>query len=123
MFSCGKIGHFASHCPYAKNVDNANESSSKKFRNNEKKFNKKNFLSKDYDSSNESDNASDDDSDSESDSDNGSKKLLFMAMSSTGAPESIAYNSKDEGEVYLEGKLIKKLGRSIRHSKKKSKNW
>lgn len=86
----------------------------RKFRNNEKKFNRKNFLSKDCDSSNESDNTSDDDSDSESDNDGGSKKLLFMAMSSTGAPESNANNSEDEGEVHLKEELVsslKELGR------------
>ena len=48
------------------------------------------------------------------------KKLLFMAMSSTGAPESIANNSEDEGEVDLEGELISSL-KELRKVRKKYK--
>ncbi|CAF4193626.1 unnamed protein product, partial [Adineta steineri] len=82
-FSCGKIGHYAKICPYAKNVENKDENGSRKFR------------TKDCDSSDESDDSSDDDSKSESDNDSEPEKLMFMAMNSTRAPESI--NFEDEG--------------------------
>ena len=73
--------------------------SSRNFRNNRKfrnKSHKKSLLAKDYDSSNESDDSSDNDSNSESDDESEPEKLMFMAMNSTKAPESI---SEDEGDL------------------------
>ena len=93
-FSCGKIGHYARICPYAKDVENKNRSSSRKFRS---KSYKKSMLAKDYDSSDESDDSSDNDSNSESDDESESEKILFMAMNSTKAPKSII--SEDEGNL------------------------
>lgn len=96
-FSCGKIGHYAKICPYAKNVENKNRNSSRKngkFRN---KSHKKSLLANDYDSSDESGDSSDNDSNSESDDESEPEKLMFMAMNSTKAPERII--SEDEGDL------------------------
>ena len=99
-FSCGKIGHYARICPYTKNVENEDENDSRNFRNRKfrNKFHKKNFLAKECDSSDEND-SSVDDSNSESDNDIEPEKMMFMAMNSTSALESIANNSEDEGDL------------------------
>jgi hypothetical protein len=112
-FSCGKIGHYAKICPYAKNVENKDENSSRNFRSNRKfrnKSHKKSFLAKDCDSSDESDDSSNNDSNSESDDDSEPEKLMFMAMNSTKAPKSII--SEDEGDLTEQLKSsLNKLGR------------
>ena len=97
-FSCGKIGHYARICSYAKNVENEDENVSINFRNRKSrnKFHKKSLLAKECDSSDENE-SSVDDSDSESDDEGEPQKLMFMAMNSTKAPESIT--SEDEGDL------------------------
>ena len=98
-FECGKIGHFASKCPYAKDQDSDDENSYKKNKssqkyektNNGRSAKSRNIYSK------ENNNSSHDDSDS----DNDSKKVLFLAMD---AKEVIVDHdqSEEEGEVNLE---------------------
>ena len=76
-FECGRIGHFASKCPYAKNPNSDDENNSKenktfqnKKANNGRFAKSKNFYSKEDSSS----------SDDDSDSDNDFEKVLFMAI-------------------------------------------
>ena len=97
-FSCGKIGHYARICPYTKDVENEDENDSRNFRNRKSrnKFHKKSLLAKECDSSDENE-SSVDDSDSESDDEGEPQKLMFMAMNSVKAPESIT--SEDESDL------------------------
>ena len=77
-FECGKIGHFASKCPYAKDQDSDDENSYKKSKSYQKYKKANNGISAKRRNpySKENNNSSDDDSDS----DNDSKKVLFLAM-------------------------------------------
>ena len=79
FFECGRIGHFASKCPYKGNPNNDDENNcktNKRYQKNKKGSNgrydkNKNLYTK------ENTNSSDDD---DLDSDNESKKVLFLAM-------------------------------------------
>ena len=77
-FECGKIGHFASKCPYAKDQNSDDENSDKKKKSSQKyrKGNNRRFAKSRNLYSKENSSSSDDDSDSDSDS----KKVLFLAM-------------------------------------------
>ena len=98
-FKCGRIGHFASKCPYKINPNHNDEKnckinrSSQKYEkgNNGRSDKGKNFYSR------EDINSSDDDSDS----DNDSKKVLFMAMDTKETTDDHD-ESEEEGEVDLE---------------------
>ena len=60
-FNCGKIGHFASKCPYAK-ILGSDEENENKYQKMKKKFVKiKSIYSKEDNSSSDEDNGSDDD--------------------------------------------------------------
>jgi hypothetical protein len=76
-FNCGKIGHFSSKFPYAKNSDSDEEFSKKekKYQNGNKKGNKRKVFKKSL-YSREDSSSSDEDNDSDSDS----ERVLFMAM-------------------------------------------
>jgi hypothetical protein len=77
-FNCGKIGHFASKCPYAKNSDSDEEEvpkKEKKYQKGNKKENKRKVFKKSL-YSKEDDSSYDEDSDSDSDL----ERVLFMAM-------------------------------------------
>ena len=102
-FACGKIGHFASKCPYAKNSDSDEDGSFKPYKkyNNYKdkkrgKFAKKKSLYTKRDNNSSSE-------DSENDNENGSepKKVLFMSINPNedlNSDEEFEY----EGEADLE---------------------
>ena len=106
-FECARIGHFASKCPYKGNPNIDDENSCKKIKtyqknkkgNNERYDKNINLYTK------ENNNSSDDD---DSDSDNESERVLFLAMDAKEV--SIDHDeSKEEGEVELEAKLISSL--------------
>ena len=100
-FECGRIGHFASKCPYAKNPNSHDENNCKKNKsfqnkkgNNGRSVKSRNLYSKENNIS----------SDDDSDSDNDSEKVFFLAMD---AKEAIVDHdeSEEEGEVDLEVEL------------------
>ena len=105
-FSCRKIGHFASKCPYAKNLDGEEDDSFKPYKkyNNYKNKNRRKFAKKKslYTKRDNNSSSEDSDNDSNNDSDNDSepKKVLFMAINSNEALNSDE-ESKTEGEVDL----------------------
>ena len=116
-FECGKICHFASKCPYAKDQNSDDENSYKKNKsyqkykkgNNGRSAKRRNLYSK------ENNNSSDDDSDS----DNDSEKVLFFAMDAKEV--TIDHDeSEEEGEVNLEAELINAL-KELRKERKKNK--
>ena len=77
-FECGRIGHFASKCPYKRNPNNDDENNCKKnisFQKYKKENNGRSVKSKNL-YSKENNNSSDDDSNS----DNDFEKVLFLAM-------------------------------------------
>ena len=107
FFECDRIGHFSSRCPNKGNPNNTDENrykKNKRYQKNKKGNNgrydmKKNLYTK------ENNNSSDDD---DSDSDNESERVLFLAMDAKEV--SIDHDeSKEEGEVELEAKLISSL--------------
>ena len=114
-FKCGRIGHFASKCPYKINPNNDDEKNCNKniiFQKYKKENNGRSAKSKNI-YSREDINSSNDDSNS----DNDSKKVLFMAMDTketTGDHD----ESKEEGEVDLEAKLISALEELHKERKK-----
>ena len=69
-FNCGKIGHFASKCPYVKRLD-SNEENEKKYKKRNTKFIKRKSLysKEDISSSHEED-----------DSDGDSRKVIFVDL-------------------------------------------
>ena len=69
-FNCGKIGHFASKCPYVKRSD-SNEENEKKYNKRNKKSEKRKSLYSKEDSSS---------SKEEDDNDDGSGKVLCMDL-------------------------------------------
>ena len=77
-FECGRIGHFASKCPYAKGPNSDDDSNYKKNKGfqNYKKGNNGRFAKRKNLYSKEDNNSSDDDSDS----DNDLEKVLLMAI-------------------------------------------
>ena len=121
LFNCGKVGHFASKCPYAMGSENDEEEVPKKEKKYQKRdkerikgrfLKKKNLYSKDDSSS----------SDEDDDSDNDSRRVLFMALETQ--EENIENNEGDyeeEGEVNLEEKLISALS-DLRIARKKNKS-
>jgi hypothetical protein len=120
-FNCGKIGHFANKCPYAKKSDSDEEEDpkkEKKYQKGNKKGDKRKAFKKNLYSREDSSSSDEDD---ESDSD--SERVLFMATKTKKrTPES----DEEEGEVDLEEELIsaltelKKERKKKNHSKKKS---
>ena len=97
-FECGKIGHFASKCPYAKDQNSDDENIYKKNKSSQKYKKVKNGRSaKSRNLYSKEDSISSDD---DSDSDNDSKRVLFMA---TDTKEIIDDHdeSEEEGEVDL----------------------
>ena len=98
-FSCGKIGHFASKCPYAKKSDGEEDDSFKPYKkyNNYKNKNKRKFAKKKglYTKRDNSSSSGDFDNNSDSDSDDDDEpdKVHFMAISSDKD-----HNSKEEFE-------------------------
>ena len=122
-FSCGKIGHFASICPYAKKSYRDEDGSSKQYKKYKNykdkkrgKFAQKKSL---YSKRNNSSSSEDSESDSSSDNDNNNepKKVLFMAINSNEVPNS---DEESEGEVDLEAKLIGAL-KDLKKAKKENR--
>ena len=114
-FECGRIGHFASKCPYKGNPNSDDKNSHKtnisfqrhKKENNGRTIKRKNLYSKEDSSS----------SDDDSNSDNDSKKVLFMAID-TKEVSNDHDESKEEGEVNLEVELISALKELHKERKK-----
>ena len=114
-FECGKIGHFASKCPYVKDQNSDDEinykksKSSQKFkkRNNGRSAKGRNLYSKG------NNNTYDDDSNS----DNDSEKVLFIAMDMKEITEDHD-DPEEEGEVDLEEKFISALEELHKERKK-----
>jgi hypothetical protein len=113
-FNCGKIGHFANKCPYARNSDSDEEEEPKKekryqkgnWKNKKKSFKKNLYSRKDSSSSSEDD---------ETDSD--SEKVLFMAKENQTRNSD---SSEEEGKVDLREELISAL-EELRKERKKNK--
>ena len=133
-FSCGKIGHFASKCSYAKNSDGEEDDNFKPYKKynnyknkNRRKFAKKKSLYTKRDNSSSSGD-SDNDSVSDSDHDGESDKVFFMAISSDKDLNSNE-ESKDEGEADIEAELVsamkelKKVGKENRMLKEESQRF
>ena len=95
-FNCGKIGHFASKCPYAKILGSDEENENKYQKRNNKFVKRKSLFSKQDSSS----------SDEEDDSDDDSGKVLFMALKETSNDDEEDYV---DGEVDLDAELISSL--------------
>lgn len=95
-FNCGKIGHFASKCPYAKGSKSDEEKEEPKKENKHQKILKGQFLKKKNIYSKEDSSSSDED-----DSDSESRKVLFMAF------EENIENNEDNYEE--EGTMRKKI--------------
>jgi hypothetical protein len=113
-FNCGKIGHFASKCPYAKNSDSDEEEvpkKEKKYQKGNKKGDKRKILKKSF-YSREDSSSSDEDDDSDSDS----ERVLFMEMETQKGNDEYY----EEGEVDLEAELISALSELKRERKKKN---
>jgi hypothetical protein len=114
-FNCGKIGHFSTKCPYAKNSDSDEEEDPKKenkYQKGNKKGDKRKVFKKNLYSREES-SSSDEDDDSDSDS----ERVLFMEMETQkGTSE-----SEEEGEVDLEAELISALT-ELKRERKKNKS-
>jgi hypothetical protein len=119
-FNCGKIGHFASKCPYARSLDSDEEEvpkKEKKYQKGDKKRNKRKFFKKSL-YSREDSSSSDEDNDSDSDS----ERVLFMAMETQEETlENDKENYEEEGEVDLEAELISALS-DLRRERKKNKS-
>ena len=101
-FGCGRIGHFASKCPYSKNSDNEEESSKKpkQYKNKYKKsFNRRTFKKKSLFTKEESDISDSDESDDQSD------ENLFMALEN----QKDQSEEEEDGEVDLEAELVSAL--------------
>jgi hypothetical protein len=112
-FNCGKIGHFANKCPYAKNKENDEEEvpkKEKKYQKGDKRRNKNKFFKKSLYSKEDS-SSSDEDDDSDSDSEN----VLFMAY------ENDEEDYEEEGEVDLREELISAL-EELKRERKKNKS-
>jgi len=96
-FDCGKIGHFASKCPY-KNLENSNvtqEPYKKRDKSQYKKQYKRNFYSK------EENNSTSEDSDSED-------EVLFLGIEEVCDDDENEYEEKDV-KVNMEGELLSAL--------------
>jgi hypothetical protein len=114
-FNCGRIGHFANKCPYARNSDSDEEEEPKKekryqkgnWKNKKKVFKKNLYSRKDSSSSGEDD-----------ETDNDSEKVLFMAKENQTRNSD---SSEEEGEVDLREELISAL-EDLRNERKKNKS-
>ena len=110
-FSCGKIGHFASKCPYAKNSDSDEDDSVKPYKkyNNYKNKNIGKFAKKKSLYTKRDNNSSNGDFDNDSGSDDVEPdKVLFIEINSNEDPNGDE-ESEVEGEVDLEAELISAL--------------
>jgi hypothetical protein len=110
-FNCGKIGHFANKCPYAKKSDSDEEEDPKKVKKYQKgnmkdkrKVFKKNLYSREDSSSFDEDNESDSDS----------ERVLFMDTKNK--------KNDEEGEVDFEVELINALT-ELKKERKKNKSF
>ena len=78
-FNCGKIGHFASKCPYARSSDSDEEEevpkNEKKYHKRDKKINKRKVFKKSLYSREDSSTSSED-----NDNDSDLESVLFMEM-------------------------------------------
>ncbi len=103
-FDCGKIGHFASKCPYAKKLDTNNDDAPKNNKmknwktNKGKLFQKKRnlYTEEDSESSSEEDNGESDD-----------EEMLFFGFEKLNQQDDEQY--EEGAEVNLEGELISAL--------------
>jgi len=113
-FKCGRIGHFASKCPYAKNPNSNDENNCKKNEslqkykkgNNGRFAKSKNIYSKEDNNSSDNDTNNDDD-------------MLFMAIDTIEIHDDHE-GSEEEGEVDLEAELISSL-EELNKERKKNK--
>jgi hypothetical protein len=115
-FNCGKIGHFANKCPYAKKSDSDEEEDpkkEKKYQKGNKKGDKRKVFKKNLYSREDSSSSDEDD---ESDSD--SERVLFMATEN----KKRTLESEEEGEVDLEEELISALT-ELKKERKKNKSF
>ena len=118
-FNCGKIAHFSTKYPYAKNSNSDEEEFSKKEKKyqkgnkkeNKRKVFKKSFYSKEDKSS----------SYEEDDSDSDSERVLFMAMETLKGTHENDEEYHEECEVDIEEELISALS-EIKRERRKSKS-
>jgi hypothetical protein len=120
-FNCGKVGHFASKCPYARGSNSDEEEVPKKenkYQKRDKERNKGIFLKKKSLYSKDDSSSSDEDDDS----DNDSRRVLFMALETQEeTTENNEGDYEEEGEVNLEEELISALS-DLRIERKKNKS-
>jgi hypothetical protein len=97
-FNCGKIGHFASKCPYQKKDQNFDDEKKYKF----KKYNKKKSLVANNDNSSE-------DTDSDSFGEDKANDFVLMAKEDHDNKSTGSDDNEEEAVVDLEGELISAL--------------
>ena len=110
-FKCGRVGHFASKCPYGKISKNDEEEEEPPKNKKYQKIHKGNWLKNKNIYSREDSSSFDED---DSDSDYG--KVLFMAFEE--AVENNEDDNEEEGELDLEAALISALSELKRERKK-----
>jgi hypothetical protein len=97
-FNCGKIGHFASKCPYQKKDQNSDDEKKYKY----KKYNKKKSLVANNDNSSE-------DTDSDSSGEDKANDFVLMAKEDHDNKSTGSDDNEEEAVVDLEGELISAL--------------
>jgi hypothetical protein len=97
-FNCGKIGHFASKCPYQKKDQNSDDEKKYKY----KKYNKKKSLVANNDNSSE-------DTDSDSSCEDKANDFVLMAKEDHDNKSTGSDDNEEEAVVDLEGELINAL--------------
>jgi hypothetical protein len=109
-FNCGKIGHFASKCPYQKKDQNSDDEKKYKY----KKYNKKKSLVANNDNSSE-------DTDSDSSGEDKANDSVLMAKEDHDNKSPGNDDNEEEDVVDLEGELISSLEEIDRLRSKKRK--
>jgi hypothetical protein len=109
-FNCGKIGHFASKCPYQKKDQNSDDEKKYKY----KKYNKKKSLVANNDNSSE-------DTDSDSSGEDKANDFVLMAKEDHDNKSPGNDDNEEEDVVDLEGELISALEEIDRLRSKKRK--
>jgi hypothetical protein len=108
-FNCGKVGHFASKCPYPKEDPEEKENKNKQYQKKEKPNYKKNFYrgKNNFYSKEEDNNSSQSSDNDESDDD----EVLFLGIEESNEIEKIKHEKEleDEAEVNMEEELLSAL--------------
>jgi hypothetical protein len=106
-FNCGKIGHFASKCPYAKNSDSNNDDAPKNNKKQNWKPNKGKFIQKKRNLYTEEDSElSSEEDDEEQTEKSDDEEMLFFGFEKPNQQNDEQYEG---AEVNLEGELISAL--------------